>query len=154
MPTKPLRRESTGSFTLAMSAERALPYFTPEGERAWAEDWSPVAVFPPQEQIVFENDAVFYLSHGDEHAVWTILQANAEHHTADYLYVVQESRVVRIKVWIDSLGPRQCRVHVRYTITALSDAGVQFALGFSEEAFASEMLEWQEKVTAAAMRAK
>lgn len=31
----------TGSFTVPLGAEAAYRLFTPEGERAWADGWSP-----------------------------------------------------------------------------------------------------------------
>src|SRR5271167_2085972 len=48
-----------GSLDLDTSADRALLFFTPEGERAWVKDWNPKPVYPPQASVAFQANAVF-----------------------------------------------------------------------------------------------
>jgi len=61
-----------GSFELDTSADRALLFFTPEGERAWVKGWDPKPMYPPQGGVVFEANAVFRLDQDGERSLWTL----------------------------------------------------------------------------------
>jgi hypothetical protein len=57
-----------GSLDLEASADRALQFFTPEGERAWVKDWNPEPVYPPQAGVAFQTNAVFRVDEDTEDA--------------------------------------------------------------------------------------
>jgi hypothetical protein len=137
-----------GSFELNTTADKALPFFTPEGERAWAEGWDPQPVYPTQKEVAFVTNAVFRLGHGEHESIWTILQASPKEHVADYVYVVLGERVSRVRVEIEPLAGNRCRVHVRYVHTALSEGGTQFIAAMTEEDYAQKMSDWQRMVGA------
>jgi hypothetical protein len=138
-----------GSFDLNTSADKALPLFTPEGERAWVKDWNPKPVYPPQAGVAFETNAVFWVDQGSERSLWTILEADPQKHTAEYVYVVQGERLSRVRVEIEPLDAKHCRVQVRYVHTATSEKGLQFVASVTEDAFAQKMRDWQRMVSAA-----
>ncbi len=138
-----------GSFELDASADRALQFFTPEGERAWVNDWNPKPVYPPQADVAFQANAVFRVDEGTERSLWTIVEANLQAHRAEYVYVVEGERLSRVRVEIEPLGAKQCRVRVRYVHTATSERGQQFLTSVTEEAFAQKMRDWQRMVSAA-----
>ena len=46
-----------GSFDLDTSADKALQFFTPEGERTWVKDWNPQALYPPGGAVMFQTNA-------------------------------------------------------------------------------------------------
>lgn len=138
-----------GSFDLETSADGALLLFTPEGERAWVKDWHPTPVYPPQEGVAFQTNAVFQVEQGGEHSLWTILEADLRKHAAEYIYVVQGERLSRVRVEIEPLDVKRCRVRVHYVHTATSEKGLQFVASVTEEAFAQKMRDWQRMVTAA-----
>ncbi|HXZ12753.1 MAG TPA: hypothetical protein VEG64_10195 [Candidatus Sulfotelmatobacter sp.] len=137
-----------GSFELNTTAEKALPFFTPEGERAWAEGWDPKPIYPAQKDVAFETNAVFRLGHGEHESIWTILKADPEKHVAEYVYVVLGERVSRVRVVVEPLAANRCRVRVRYVHTALSEGGMQVISAMTEEAYAQKMLDWQRMVGA------
>src|SRR5215469_15435452 len=117
-----------GSFDLETSADRALQFFTPEGERAWVKDWNPKPVYPPQAGVAFRRNAVFRVGQGEERSLWTILEADEQKHTAEYVYVVEGERLSRVRVEITPLDAQHCRVRVRYVHTATSEKGLQFVV--------------------------
>ncbi len=147
MPTAQVVRE--GSFELDTSAERALHFFTPEGERAWVQGWDPKPVYPPQATVAFQANSVFRLDHGGERSLWTIVAADLHNRVAEYIYVVEGERLSRVRVQVEPLGQRRCRVRVQYVHTATSESGLQFVASVSEEAYAQKMRDWQRMVSAA-----
>jgi len=138
-----------GSFDLDTSADRALQFFTPEGERAWVKDWNPKPVYPPQAGVAFRRNAVFRVDQGEERSLWTILEADEQKHTAEYVYVVEGERLSRVRVEIEPLDAKHCRVRVRYVHTATSEKGLEFVASVTEEAFAQKMQDWRRMVSAA-----
>ena len=137
-----------GSFELNMNADKALPFFTPEGERTWVNGWDPKPVYPAQEDVAFQANAVFRLDgHGDQ-SIWTILEANLKDHIAEYVYVVEGERVSRVRVKIAPLTENRCRVHVRYVHTAISEKGLHFIAALTEAAYAQKMQDWQGLISA------
>lgn len=138
-----------GSFELDASADRAFEFFTPEGERAWVNGWDPKPVYPPQAAVAFQPNSVFRLDHGEEHSLWTILEADLRQHVAEYVYVVENERLSRVRVEIQPLGEQHCRVLVRHVHTATSEKGVHFLEGVTEQAYAQKMRDWRRMVSAA-----
>ena len=137
-----------GLFELDTSADRALQFFTPEGERAWVKGWNPEPVYPPQEGVTFRRNSVFRVDHEGERSLWTIVEADLGRHIAEYIYVVEGERLSRVRVEIEPLGERRCRVRVRYVHTATSEKGRQFVASVTEQAFAQKMRDWQRMVSA------
>ncbi len=137
------------SFELNTNADKALQFFTPEGERAWVNGWDPKPVYPAQKGVVFQTNAVFRLSGDGDESIWTILEANLKEHIAEYVYVVEGGRVSRVRVQVEPLTASRCRVHVRYVHTAISEKGLHFIAAVTEAAYAQKMQDWQRLVTAA-----
>jgi len=48
-----------GSFELDLSAGKALPFFTPEGERAWVNGWDPDPNLPRANCCSFQGEFSF-----------------------------------------------------------------------------------------------
>ena len=137
-----------GSFELDASADKSLPFFTPEGERAWAKGWNPAPVYPQQASVAFQANTVFRVDHDEERSLWTIVEADWQKHIAEYIYVVEGERLSRVRVHIEPLGEQRCRVQVRYVHTAISEKGLQFVGSVTEKAFAQKMQDWRRMVTA------
>ena len=137
-----------GSFELDLSAGKALPFFTPEGERAWVNGWDPDPVYPAQTDVVFKANSVFRLNHDGELSLWTILDADLQKHVAEYICVVEGVRLSRVRVQVEPLGAERCRVHVRYVHTATSEKGLHFVASLTEESYAQKMRDWQRMVDA------
>jgi hypothetical protein len=138
-----------GSFVLDIGAAKALYFFTPEGERAWASGWNPEPIYPAQTAVAFNANSVFRLDHDGERSLWTVLEADSREYAAEYICVVEGVRVSRVRVHIQPLGKTRCRVHVRYVHTATSDKGLHFVASLTERSYARKMLEWQRMVSRA-----
>lgn len=137
-----------GSFALDTTADKVLPLFTPEGERAWVDAWDPKPVYPAQKGVAFQANAVFRLNHNGEQSIWTIVEANLREHVAEYVYVIEGERLSRVRVQIEPLRGSRCRVHVRYVHTAVSEQGLHFIATVTEEAYAQKMKDWRRMVSA------
>lgn len=152
LPQKKMKSDQVvreGSFELDTSAERALQFFTPEGERSWVKGWDPKPLYPPQAGVVFQANSVFSLDHQGEGSLWTIVAADVQEHIAEYICVVEGERFSRVRVHIQPLGADRCRVHVQYVHTATSVKGRQFVAHVTEQVYAQKMRDWQRLVSAA-----
>jgi hypothetical protein len=135
-----------GSFDLPCSADTAFPFFSPEGERDWVQGWNPQPIFPGS--IVFARDTVFREGEGSEEAVWTILQADWTTHTAEYVRLAPASHAAHIVVNVEAADKETSRVTVSYTVTAFGDGASAMFEGFSEDAYATKMRDWQRNISA------
>jgi len=147
MATEQVVRE--GLFELDVNADRALLFFTPEGERSWVKGWDPKPVYPPQASVVFQANSVFRVDQDEERSIWTIVEADSREHVAEYIYLVEGERLSRVRVQVEPLSERHCRVHVNYVHTATSERGLHFVASVTEESFAQKMRDWQRMVSAA-----
>jgi len=136
----------TGSFDLPCSADTAFPLFSPEGEMRWVQGWDPRPVFP--DRIAFRVDSVFREGQGDKEAVWTILDADARTHRAEYVRLAPASHTAHIVVKVEPQGPKRSHVVVSYTVTPFGENAGELLEGFSESAFAAKMRTWQQQITA------
>jgi hypothetical protein len=137
-----------GFFELDLSAGKALPFFTPDGERTWVNGWDPDPIYPAQTHVVFKANSVFRLDHDGQRSLWTILEADLQEHVAEYICVVEGVRLSRVRVQVEPLGEARCRVHVRYVHTATSEKGLHFVASLTEESYAGKMRDWQRMVNA------
>jgi hypothetical protein len=136
-----------GSFELDTSADAALLFFTPEGERAWVKSWDPKPMYPPHAGVAFKVDAVFRVDQDGERSLWTIVEADLKEHIAEYIYVVEDERLSRVRVQIWPLGAKHCRVRVRYVYTATSEKGLRFVASVTEESYAQKMRDWRRMIS-------
>lgn len=137
-----------GSFELDTTADKALLFFTPEGERAWVDGWDPKPVYPAQKDVAFQANAVFRVDENEEKSLWTIVEANLKEHVAEYVYVVEGERLSRVRVQTQPLTGNRCAVHVRYVHTATSEKGLRFLATVTEEVYAQKMRDWRRMVSA------
>ena len=110
----------THHFELPMAPSEALHYFTPEGERAWAEGWDPRYLFPADGTTT--PGMVFTTGHGGEETLWTMTRHEPELGTVEYLRVTPGSRMGTVRVQCSQAGPGT-RVTVTYVLTALTPEG-------------------------------
>lgn len=136
----------SGSFDLPCSADEAFPLFSPEGERGWVKGWAPTPVFP--DKIEFARDTVFREGRASEEAVWTILDADWQLHRAEYVRLAPDSHTAHIIVKVETIGAARSRVLVSYTVTAFGEHAASLVEGFSEEAYAAKMRNWQKQISA------
>jgi len=138
------RAVRTGTVRVLATPDEALPLFTPIGEKAWSPGWDPRMVYPGGDAGP-EPDQVFTVSHphGGE-AVWVVDAFDPRAHRVEYLYVLPEHVVCRIRVHCDPDGPHATRATVTYTMTGLSDAGNRIVEDLTADAFARRMAHWED----------
>jgi hypothetical protein len=134
------------SFVLPMAPIEAMAHFTPEGERAWAEDWDPVYVHPASG--VTEEGMVFTTAAGGESTLWLLTKFDPGAGRAEYARITPGSRTAVVKVKCDAEGA-QTRVTVSYTITGLSDAGNACVREMSARRFADYIDTWPASIAKA-----
>jgi hypothetical protein len=138
-----VRVRRSGGFELPCGGDRALPYFSPEGEREWVTGWDPKPVFP--EAIEFRRDTVFIEGPAGKEAIWTIVDADFAKRRAEYVRVAADSHAAHIVVQIEELARERSRVLVSYVVTAFGE-DKSILEGFSELGYAQKMHEWRRRI--------
>lgn len=110
----------TGLVHLPMERAEAFPYFTPEGERAWAEGWDPR--FPADTSDDSAPGTVFEIAHGDVRETW-IVCAREQGKAMQYARVRPGSHAGTVSVALEADGAG-CVATVEYRLTALTDHGL------------------------------
>jgi hypothetical protein len=137
----------TGTFRLPMAPAAAFPYFSPEGERAWAPGWAPEYLHPadgtPAPGLVFRTRA------GGEETLWLLLRYDMAALETEYVRVVPGSRMGTVSVRCVPAGGSApaADVHVTYRLTALSEAGRRTLERLTPAAYAAMLEEWRAAIT-------
>jgi hypothetical protein len=134
------------AFDLNCDIDIAFPFFSPERERAWIDDWDPKPVFP--DQIAFSRDTVFRQGTGSEEALWTIVDVDWQTHRAEYVRFAPASHSAHIIVKIEPAGSGRSRVVVSYAITVFGADQSCVLDAFSEDGYAAKMQNWKQRITA------
>jgi hypothetical protein len=108
----------SGAFELPIAADAAGELFTPEGERAWAEDWDPS--YPEPGSSAVAPGTVFVTDRQGSEAVWVITAVGE----ASISYARFDPRGVMgtIEVAWEGVSPERTRVQVVYRSTATDEA--------------------------------
>ena len=132
-----------GSFEIPVPADRAGELFTPEGERAWAEDWEPR--YPGRAGTAVEPGTVFVTDRQGSEAVW-VITAVAD---AAISYARFDPRGVMgtIEVAWEAVSDEQTRVNVVYRSTA-TEAAMRPELKRFEAHYDMYMEHWREAIAA------
>lgn len=138
-------------FHLDLQPQEALAYFTPEGERSWAEGWEPTFLHPADGKT--QQGMVFTTEHGGEHTIWTLTDYDWEGRRVEYVRATPGSRVGIVCVTCHPHGELTCRVEVNYTITALTEAGNETLAGLTEDKFAEYIASWKSSIEDARSKA-
>jgi len=137
------------SFLLPVPPAEAIAWFTPEGERAWAEEWDPVYVHPASGAA--EEGMVFTTAAGGEATLWVMTKYEPVTGRVEYARVTPGSRIAVVRVTCRAEGT-QTRVTVGYTITGLSDAGNAYVREMSAQRFADYIDTWPASIAKARAR--
>ena len=140
--------ERTGRFRLALSPADALPWFTPEGERAWAPDWIPEYLHPPDGAL--RAGLAFSTRAGGELTHWLLLSYDPARGRAEYVRMVPDSRIGTVVVECAAVGSGATDVTVTYQLTAVSEHGNAVLDALTPHAFEQMLKEWEAGITAAA----
>lgn len=111
----------THAFTLDLAPGRAFPLFEPEGEREWAEGWSPRYLHPADGTT--REGMVFTTGHGGEQTLWTLVRHDPRQGIVEYSRVTPGSRMGIVRVECAPAEGGRTHVAVTYALTGLSDEG-------------------------------
>ena len=141
-----VRVEQQGSFDLAMGADAAFPLFSPEGERIWVPGWDPKPIFPVDDVVRWQTDAVWTIVRDGELLTWWTVNVDRANLEASYVHF-STGRAVRVTVRVERLSSRSCRVHVQYLITATSREGERHVREACE--INGRMAQWKQLIESA-----
>lgn len=136
----------TVGFDLDCDVDTAFPLFSPEGERAWIDDWDPRPVFP--DQIAFSRDTVFREGTDAQEALWTVVDVDWQTHRAEYVRFAPASHSAHIIVKIEPAESGRSHVLVSYTVTVFGADESCLLHAFSEDSYAAKMQNWKHRITA------
>jgi hypothetical protein len=133
---------------LPMPPAEAMPYFTPEGERAWVPGWDPVAIHAPGGSLSAAG-AVFTTAADGEETLWLVLGVDVDAGVAEYVRITPGNRLGTVHVRCRADGDGGTLVDVDYRLTALSVAGEAALAAIAPQEFAAKIDGWRAQIEAA-----
>lgn len=149
---EPLHTLRTHTVTLDLPPGRALAFFEPEGERAWAPGWAPEYLHPRDGTTV--AGMVFTTGHGGEHTIWTMTRHDPRAGVVEYQRVTPGSRTGRVTVSCEPADENRTRVTATYEMTALSEDGNARLAEMDEVRYRAYIDSWAEAIAAVATAAR
>jgi hypothetical protein len=146
MASPPLTQVRT--FHLDAPLARVFPLFTAEGERAWARGWDPRLLSGAEERgSVFSTR-----SHDDRPVTWVVTDYRPAEGRVSYARLVRDSNIGLVDVTCTEQPGGGTDVSVRYTLTALSQAGQAVVAEFMEARHYAQMIEEWRLATSKALQ--
>lgn len=128
------------TFHLAAPLERVVPLFTAEGERAWAPGWEPRILSGDGER----GSAFITATRDGGTVTWIVIDYRPAEGRASYARLVDGSNIGLVDVACNASAQGGTDVSVRYTLTAVSEAGGSFVAQFlSDENYTRMIDEWR-----------
>jgi len=114
----------------------------PVKEAEWLDDWDYDLIF--SNSGFAEKGCVFISrSAGEKDTIWLITKRDDVNCKTVFARITPDSRVAEVTVRIEDSDNDTSRVHINYTITALSEEGNTFIENFTEENFEKDMKFWE-----------
>lgn len=143
-----LRKIFRNNFEIEKPITRVFPLFTAEGEKLWAPGWDYVQIFG--DTNVNEDDV--FLTQTHDHAaadaIWIVKKYDSQNHFVQYYKVEPGEKIGLISVTCEKIDDTKTKVIVEYCYTALSSAGKNFLLNFSEKNYSEFIAEWKTLIDA------
>jgi hypothetical protein len=138
MPASPATQ--VRSFHLDAPLVRVFPLFTAQGERAWAPGWEPRILSGAEER----GSAFVTTAHGGNTVTWIVIDYRPAEGRASYARLVQDSNIGIVDVICTEAGSGGTDISVRYTLTAVSEAGEAFVRQFlADQHYRTMIEEWR-----------
>lgn len=124
--------------------ERVLPLLTPLGEKAWAVGWEPEMRW----QAPGNGEGTLFItrSHGPGETVWVLQTFDAAHGRVSYTHLTPGFLLVELTLSLASAPGDRTRAEIRYTFTALSEAGNARVARMTEARYAEFMRDWEREL--------
>jgi phenylpyruvate tautomerase PptA (4-oxalocrotonate tautomerase family) len=136
---KRVTRQYVQKINAAPSVIHAL--ICPVKEAEWLEGWDYELIF--SQSGLAEYGCVFTSQSAGEETIWIITKRDDVRCETEFARITPGSRAALVAVSIHDGGHLTSRVTIRYTITALTEAGNQFIDNFTEENFVKDMQFWE-----------
>jgi hypothetical protein len=146
MAASPATRVRT--FHLDAPRAKVFPLFTAQGERAWAPGWEPRILSGAEER----GSAFMTTAHNGSPVTWIVIDYRPAEGRASYARLVQDSNIGIVDVACTEVAGGGTDVSVRYTLTALSEAGESFVAAFLADQHYTTMIEEWRVATSKALR--
>jgi len=135
------------SFHLEAPRSQVFPLFTARGEREWAPGWNPEMLSGAEERgSAFRTQN----QHGQE-TIWVVTEYRPLEGRVSYARAALGSNIGLVDVVCTDSAGGGTDVSVRYTLTALSEAGRTFVSNFLETGHYSKMIDEWRAATAQAL---
>jgi hypothetical protein len=149
MPMPPATQMQT--FHLEAPLVRVFPLFTAEGERAWAPGWEPRILSGAAER----GSAFVTHNHDDQVVTWIVTDYRPAEGRVSYARLVQGSNIGLVDVSCAAAAGGGTDISVRYTLTAVSEAGERTVAQFLEAGHYTQMIEeWRVATSRALLQVK
>jgi Polyketide cyclase / dehydrase and lipid transport len=146
LPASPATQVRT--FHLDAPLAKVFPLFTAQGERAWALGWEPRILSGAEER----GSAFTTTTHDGNTVTWVVIDYRPAEGRASYARLVQDSNIGIVDVACTEVAGGGTDVTVRYTLTALSEAGESFVARFLADPHYTAMIEEWRVATSKALR--
>ena len=114
----------------------------PVKEAEWLDGWDYSLIF--SDSGFAEKGCVFTSrSTGEKDTIWLITKREDATCETNFARITPDSRVAEVTVRAEDGGRQAARVHITYTITALTEAGNRFIENFTADNFAKDMKFWE-----------
>lgn len=139
-----MRTIVSGGFELAVSADDAIGFFTPEGERDWVPGWNPVY---PSGEVSETPGTVFTTDAGGVETIWVVQKI--DHHTcvSAYTRVTPGHHAGTVQVECEDRPEGGCLVSVTYDMSLVPGSDPKGLNAYDDESFAAMMGEWATAVS-------
>jgi hypothetical protein len=140
---------------LAAPPAEVMPFLTPTGERAWAEDWDPTVLHPTSGP---EGQGTVFVTPGQDapDTCWVCTEFAAPEAgrpaRITYAHFTPGRDVTTIHITLESDGPDRTLARIRYTWTGLGPEGNAFVARRTPAHFEHGMKDWETALNAALKR--
>jgi Polyketide cyclase / dehydrase and lipid transport len=136
------------TFHLDAPLARVFPLFTAVGERAWAPGWEPRMLSGAEER----GSSFITKTHDGQMVTWIVTDYRPREGRVSYARLVRDSNIGLVDVVCTAAGTGGTDVSVRYTLTAVSEAGAPLVAQFLAEDHYTRMIEEWRLATSNALR--
>jgi hypothetical protein len=128
------------TFHLNAPMVQVFPLFTAEGERAWAPGWEPRILSGSNER----GSAFITSGHNGSTVTWIVTDFRPAEGRVSYARLVQDSNIGIVDVVCTVPAGGGTDISVRYTLTAVSEAGRSYVAQFlSRQHYTTMIEEWR-----------
>lgn len=142
MPLMPINLQRSAEITVRLAREHAMPLFTAEGERRWAEGWDPRYPEPTRRD---GPGAVFTTAHDNHQTTWIMVDHGPER--IRYARVTHGMTAGTVAIDVLASDEHATRLRVSYDLTALSTAGETWLASFNQ-GYDTEIASWAADIAA------